>query len=312
MKFEFLKRGAYQNCVVVYHKNCPDGFGAALSAKRGLEAYGIEVTYRSFSYGEDTSGRIPEGNNPIFFLDYVPGKDVLLELAKRRAVIVIDHHKTAFEELSSLVGEKSAEDLDGTPGLYAFIDKSKSGAMLAWRYFVSDTPPTFIQYIEDRDLWRHVLPDSKPFNAYVASLPFDFSTWEKEIGTDEIPFDEIVLKGKTLIHQNEIFVSEICQASRLLTFEGNLVPVANAVAMLRSDVGNRLLDIHKEAPFSVVWYWDGNDFRVSLRARVNGGVDVEKIAVKYEGGGHRTAAAFKTKNIIPLFLELAPLAGCKE
>jgi hypothetical protein len=54
-------------------------------------------------------------------------------------VTLIDHHKTALE------------DLAGLPSLHTFTDLERSGATLAWDYLFPDKPrPLLLGHIEDR------------------------------------------------------------------------------------------------------------------------------------------------------------------
>ena len=81
------------NTIVLYHKNCQDGRGAAWAAH---QLFGQHAEYIPVQYGEP----IPEykGYN-IFIVDFSYPKDDLIALGKDNFVQVIDHHKTAQEDL---------------------------------------------------------------------------------------------------------------------------------------------------------------------------------------------------------------------
>ena len=104
--------------------------------------------------------------------------------SRAKAVIILDHHKTAAEELASKEAEVKA-----MPNLFLNIDMDRSGATIARDYFALDLdPPTvgdgngnsqvdlglLFAYIEDNDLWRHALPDSKAFSAGIKDYNFEF------------------------------------------------------------------------------------------------------------------------------------------
>ena len=77
---------------------------------------------------------------------------------------VIDHHRTAEEELRGLD--------------YAIFDNRKSGAVLSWEFFHPGKPvPEILRYVMDRDLWLHELPRSREVFAGLSSYPMDFAVW---------------------------------------------------------------------------------------------------------------------------------------
>lgn len=94
------------------------------------------------------------------------------------SVVVLDHHKTAKE----LLGGGTSE----TENVSKVIDMDRSGATISYDYFKEklitgnnneaadgnavkigefDRVRRLFEYIEDRDLWRWKLPDSKAFSS---------------------------------------------------------------------------------------------------------------------------------------------------
>ena len=70
------------------------------------------------------------------------------------------------------------EDLHDIPN--TLFDMNHSGARLSWDFFhPGKLPPKFINYIEDRDLWKWELPSSKEFSAAFVMVPFKFEEYEK-------------------------------------------------------------------------------------------------------------------------------------
>ena len=140
--------------LIVYHRSCPDGFCAAFIAhKRYPEAkllardHGLEPPYAEVKGKDvlvvDFSWRTREQN---------------IEMAScTRSFRILDHHKTAQETLQGLD--------------FVTFDMNRSGAGLAWDYlFGKDSinalmdyqglpRPWWVNYVEDRDLWRKQLPD---------------------------------------------------------------------------------------------------------------------------------------------------------
>ena len=58
--------------------------------------------------------------------------------------------------------------------------QAKSGARLAWEFFHPNTPcPLLLQHIEDQDLWRFSLLDTKVFCAGLRLRNFEFEVYDR-------------------------------------------------------------------------------------------------------------------------------------
>ncbi|MBZ0252826.1 MAG: hypothetical protein K8I02_05750, partial [Candidatus Methylomirabilis sp.] len=201
--------------LVIYHAQCADGFGAAWAAWKVL---GDDAEYVAAKYGDpppEVAGR------DVSIVDFSYPRATLLEMKKAAASLeVLDHHKTA------------EEDLRGLP--FAKFDLAKSGAMLAWeRWHPEEPPPDLIRYIQDKDLWTWKLPESEEVAVALASYPYDFAAWDRL--TAERLRDE---GGAILRFQNQL-VDEVLHVVRRERIAGYDVPVVNC-PVLQSYVGNRL------------------------------------------------------------------------
>ena len=256
--------------LVIYHANCPDGFGAAWAAWKLL---GDRAQYLPASYGDP----IPNvtGKN-VAILDFSYSRyDIKKMIEKANSLIVLDHHKTAQENLA------------GIPE--AQLDMSRSGAILSWQFFHgSEDPPIFLRYIEDRDLWRFELEDSKAVSAALTSL-IDFTFESFDAMNNPSQFEELVSDGYTILHYNNIVMKKICQSARKNLWRSYEVCVVNS-SILQSEIGSQLAPT---CDFVVIWYYDHKNmkYKVSLRTQKNE-VDVSKIAARFGGGGHKKAAGF--------------------
>ena len=134
---------------VWYHKNCLDGTGAALAAYQSFED---NAEYIPMCYGDDWPSI--EGVKNIFMVDFSIKFDDMVELSKKvESITVIDHHKTAKDDLMR-------DDLP--ENVKVVFDMNHSGAVLAWRYFMNRLEvPKLFQHIEDRDLWKFDFPETK-------------------------------------------------------------------------------------------------------------------------------------------------------
>ena len=93
-----------------------------------------------------------KGKN-VIIVDFSYPRDVLIKMAEDAdSIIVLDHHKTAEENLKGLD--------------FCIFDMTRSGAVMAWEHFHGKgNTPLLFQYIQDRDLWQWKLPQSKEFSA---------------------------------------------------------------------------------------------------------------------------------------------------
>ena len=163
-----------------------------------------------------------------------------------------------------------------------------SGAMLAWNFFhPGKESPKFIQYIEDRDLWKWELAYSKEFSAAFDMVPYEFE--EFEMFEDDSVFDAAVKKGSYILAYSKTVVKKICDKASSRRIGGQHVMVVNSSHWM-SEIGASL---SKECDYALIWYYDHNDknIKVSLRA-FHEHIDVSDISKKFGGGGHKKAAGF--------------------
>lgn len=104
-------------------------------------------------------------------------------------MVILDHHKTALDSLP--------KDGEGPENLRCVVDMNRSGATISYDYFEeklssggtdakafptslvpgSDAQQvkTLFKYIEDADLWRWVLADSKAFSSGLNDMGIEFN-----------------------------------------------------------------------------------------------------------------------------------------
>jgi len=265
------------NILIVHHGRCTDGWCSAWIAKKVFP----DAQFHAAQFGE-----MPPDvtNKEVFILDFSYKRQVMLFLNyKAKSLTVLDHHKTALK------------DLEGLP--FCIFDMERSGAGLTWNYFnhfnypgrnqFFDEPmPWVVQYVQDRDLGRHELPDTRQVNAVIASYPFDFQMWD-ELASK--PLDEVREEGKSILRYQEQVANDLVSYAREVVFDGYNVLAVNT-SIMNSDVGCKLA---KDRPFGVVWFQrDDGKYISSLRSCKDVGVDVEGIAHNHGGGGHKWCSGF--------------------
>lgn len=267
---------------IFYHAQCLDGFGAALAAWR---KYGYsEAVYRACRYdeGEDPFDMC-EPDDEVFVLDFSFKRDILLRQSKRLKIFVLDHHKIAEADLSGLD--------------FCKFNSAKSGAVLAWEHFHPGTAvPKLMRHIQDHDLWKFEMLETREIIAALASMAMNFEVWKEHLD-DTSALAEI---GNIQIGVIKEEVQKICARAGWLEIQGHVVPAVNS-PIHQSEIGHELLAIYPEVPFAAVFYDFQKDIggapawvRVySLRAESD--YDVGELAKSFGGGGHKSAAGFTVR-----------------
>jgi nanoRNase/pAp phosphatase (c-di-AMP/oligoRNAs hydrolase) len=264
-----------KDIVVLYHGSCADGFSGAWVAKR---KFGDSADYIGVQYQTPPPADLQ--NKDIYIIDfsYSPNTTQTL-LREARLLIPIDHHITAKETVMGVTGHVYSED--------------HSGSVLAWKYFFPEEKlPLFLQYIEDGDLWNFELPRSKDFYSFMLTLEFDFSVWDRL--TEEFENDDKRKKhldyGAHIREYQENIIEEQLNEAQEVVLDGYSALAVNS-SVFESQTGNIIVD--KGYDIGIIWRsLEEGDIKVSLRSKKDGGVDVRKIAEKYGGGGHTSAAGF--------------------
>ncbi|WP_299463985.1 DHHA1 domain-containing protein [uncultured Microscilla sp.] len=258
---------------VLYHAHCTDGFGAAYAV---WKIYGDKAIYLPVKY--DNPMPKLKHRSEVFIVDFSYPKAELLELASlMHEVTVLDHHKTAKEELGGIT-EGDA------PNLSITFDMDKSGAVLAWEHFhPNEEIPPLILHIQDKDLWRFDLKDTKKVIASLTSYTMDFKLW------DRFDLNTLITEGEAILRYQTLTVDKLCKNARMVQILDYTVPSVNS-GVLQSEIGNRLCEIYPDSPFSVVHFETSDKTRYSLRSV--GDFDVSLVAKEFGGGGHKNAAGY--------------------
>lgn len=267
--------------LVLYHANCLDGFGAAFAA---WKKFGYEAEYIAVNYGQEPP---PVSGKDVYILDFSYPRETLLKMAAvANTLTVLDHHKTARDDLAGLA--------------FAKFDMEKSGCRLAWEHFHPEVElPAMLFHIEDRDLWEFTSPLTKPFcEALRNTCDMDFEIWDS-INESSVSRFRLVDTGSSLLLVFDREVSELLKYAHktpiALLKEGL---ACNAPPKYASELGDKLAEL--SGTYGVVYFYSGetNEWRYSLRSI--GGYDVSAIAKQFGGGGHKNAAGFSTKELLKI------------
>jgi oligoribonuclease NrnB/cAMP/cGMP phosphodiesterase (DHH superfamily) len=299
--------------LVIYHKNCADGFGAAFAAwlKFGDDAYYIPVQYGTVQTVGDFDEKIATftQERDIYILDFSFPKVVMDTLFKYgKHVIWLDHHKTAFELYNMSPNLEGVEGADAheceVPNRHwVELDNNRSGAVLAWEYFHPDKQiPALIKHIDDYDRWQFKLEGTKEFNkALWVHAPWTFKQWEAILFWGSVETERMIQEGTAILLAHDKNVMSIVEgAGKSCTIQDpnpdhNEMPwwtglSANCPPHLSSDVGHQLAN--RSETFGLLWYIN-KEGKCLCSLRSNGKYDVSAIAKKFGGGGHMNAAGFE-------------------
>lgn len=276
-----------KNIYVLYHNNCSDGRAAAYAA---YKKFGRDARYLGVNYNQPFPNiKFNKEKTEVYVLDFSYSRKVLDEVyQKAKTLVVIDHHKTAFS------------NLEGAP--YLIYSSENSGCVLAWNYFNPKSPvPMIFLRIEDRDLWKFKLDDSKDIGAYLSSFnDCNFFTFWDQATSDLKKYRSIVGQGRII---QRIRRSEIDKALKakypIFTVEVKgraykyvLANITNRAIV--SELGSELAK-RNDVDFSMSYAVLNNGSVMFELRSVNPDVDVSSIASAFGGGGHKAAAGFTGK-----------------
>lgn len=267
--------------VVLYHAGCWDGFCAAWVLRKKWP----EAEFKPVRYGEappDVTGRV------VFVVDFSYPIEQMRGLCAQAAyVTLLDHHKTALPLLKALAG---------VVNLRMTIEMDKSGGRLVWEHLgvlghQKLESPWLVDYTEDRDLWRWVLPESRAVNAYIRSCPLDMEVWDELDMSGSLAY---VDEGKAILRREAQIIDEHVKHARVVEIAGHQVLAVNATVLF-SEIAGRLA---KHRPFGIAYFVRQDGWvQYSLRSR-DGGVDVSEVAKLFGGGGHEHAAGFESIEVL--------------
>jgi oligoribonuclease NrnB/cAMP/cGMP phosphodiesterase (DHH superfamily) len=257
--------------IVIYHHQCHDGITAFWCAKQKYpEAEGYPGIYQNPPDLERLRGR------DVIIVDFSYKREDLVRIEKvASSLLVIDHHESA------------QKDLDGLP--YCAFDMNRSGAGLTWDILMGSNRPLLVDYVEDRDLFRFALPNSREVHAAMSQFPLDYET---RCVLMSRPIEGLVLEGRIVLRYHNKLVDTAAKAVLPMLICEHLVPsVCCPNVEIISDLGHKLA---QKAPFALMWTEFGDGVCVASLRTDRPNIKVNDIAAMFGGGGHPTAAGFRT------------------
>lgn len=262
--------------LVLYHDNCPDGFGAAWAIRRKI---GNAAKFRPVHYETQIDPLSLIGEH-VLMVDVALGRALTESIhANAASFLLIDHHKSAYERLSDLP--------------YCYFDMTRSGAGLAWDYAFPDTPrPPLINLVEAGDLylWDRV-PDSRALRQVLDVGGYDFNQWDAfnaDLGDPQMR-QKIVLEGEAMTRLFQFQVQTFANQATEIWQQGQRGFAVCVPHMFASEVGS-VLSSRAPGAFGFTW-WAAPDgaIRGSWRSS-HKNAPVNHLAEEFRGGGHPMAS----------------------
>ena len=267
----------------IYHKNCLDGkAAAAVVLRKAPDAELLPMQYR------ETPPKV-EGRE-VYMVDFgLPIEGMRALKAQASVLTWIDHHASSLPVHARLG--------------WGHLDVTTCGAVLAWRVlFPGKAMPAILPYIEDKDLWRWALPDSRAVSAGLARA-FAGAKVEGLLEADPAAMAELgrgdLIKQAERVREAVLTGVMVADAYgqrgvRMLAVQINCDQNEIAELACQSEsAGGRGADL------AVMYYRKGTgDWVHSLRSSV---VDCAAIAERFGGGGHPQSACYLSREpVVPV------------
>lgn len=266
----------------IYHRNCLDGKAAAAVVLR----HAPDAELLPMQYGEPA----PQvEKRAVYVVDFALSLEAMRALRAQATTLTwIDHHTSSAPMLPRLG--------------FGHVDITTCGAMLAWRVLFPDRPvPAILPYIEDKDLWRWLLPDSR---AVAAGLTASFGGMKLD-GILEADPAAMAAIGRPLLAKQAERVATAAQRGIVVTGAYQTPGLRLLAVPSRHDINE--IGEHACRPtgegglgfdICVIFYRKADGIWVhSLRSA---GVDCAAIAARYGGGGHPASACYLSPNpVVP-------------
>ncbi len=291
--------------VVIYHAKCTDGAGAMWSAWKHFKDRADYIPVGKNSKSQSYVIRKCHEADSVYMCDCMLGMDTIESLLENDInIYLLDHHISNMNNLKDSKLQEKYPEL-----LHDHNDLKRSGAGIAWDYFMDIERPSIINYVEDFDIWNWALPDGPSIHTYLSQFNWynneeiieRFNEWE------HMNPGQFAALGKPLLdYRNKLMDRNLAHVTRakvevVLPTEFSRIAVTYDVPILNtnqfiSETGNIMA---QGEPFAILWQVmkDGR-VRLSLRSDEDG-EDVSFISANLgkNGGGHVHAGGTRFDNI---------------
>lgn len=259
---------------MIYHGNCADGF---------TSAWAIWDKHPDWEFVPGVHQTEPPDvtDRDVWMVDFSYKRPVVERMLQQaKSITILDHHKSAEEDLGDLLDKGIIK---------GEFDMERSGARITWGWFHEGVdPPELLLHVEDRDLWKFELEGTREIQAALFSFEYDFPLWDWLMRGEDL--HALKTEGKAILRKQMKDIREFIEVGqRWGSIAGYRVPLLNVPYFWASEAGHILC---QGQSFAACYYDKKEGREFSLRSNEQG-VDVSKIAQQYGGGGHKHAAGFR-------------------
>lgn len=290
--------------VVVYHRNCLDGFAALLVAYiGGVLQPGNKLWFHACGADEGQPPRLTSQKSVLILDVHMNLGFVEAALRQAKRVVMVDHHHN--RDHNELIRLANSSDGKFT---YTF-DKSECAASLTWKWlFPGKALPRFFEFIKDNDLATWSKPDTQLF---VFGLEAKYNThkgltreatyekleqWKQVMSSDET-IDKLIKIGRPIkaFQNNMLEKMEINSETVEISGPGGRkvrVVLSNAGVYVARKLSVRLVKKFKDtADIAIVWYVNVSKKMIECVVRSNE-MDISWLLHMYGAAGHQRAGTF--------------------
>lgn len=297
--------------LTVYHGDfCVDGWTSAWLSAVAAKQAGYEepelyhLTYRDGQEAELQQHIVDQfvaGHyyDIIYILDISLSLYCLETLTKTTSakIIMLDHHKTAFDryapDVARTKNERASISLHNGRVDIA-LNNGMSGAGMSYIYFFPNTEmPLLVKHVQDRDIWTFEMEHTKPVDQYLKNQVQTIENWTDINATmcHAAGYHTIIQEGQILLDAHEADVIDLAHTSEWITIGGSKGLMVECGYEYASDVGAELCK--DSGTFGLTYFTiDDEDKLLQVSLRSEGDYDVEAMAKRLGGGGHKNAAGF--------------------
>ena len=270
---------AFEGISLCLYHNDPDGRCSAAIVRR---VFGPDLILQPVDY----AGAVPwdsiQDAARVILVDFSFPPQIMQEIRSQAEFTWIDHHQSALETLQEMI------DL---PGLRAL---DRAACVLTWQYFYPGKPiPQSVQFIGDRDLWRHEHPETAPFCAGLRlenTSPKNDDLWNRLL-TDDPDLTHALLEAGEILHRSRMheIKRKVAGAGYEVNFEGYRTLAINERGS--GELGEHIRSLGYEIAYCYQESLKDGILKTSVTLFSNQ-VDVSKLAQRFGGGGHPGSAGF--------------------
>ena len=267
---------------LLYHGDCIDGFASAFACYYFMKTKNKRKRV-SFIPCQHQKAPVNVSGKNVLMCDFSYKYNILKDMIKNaNKFCILDHHVSAEKDLKNI------------PKEHKVFDKNHSGAYITWAYFFGEeNVPLFIRYVEDNDIGARRMPNTKGFTSFIFNLPKTFDIYEKLLD-DSYVLNTVIPIGEGMQKQNDSYIADGVKkvAMNFMLIDSKLYFIASVnTSILKSEIGNSVFNTYPNANFALCHSQNSftGETYLSLRS-MDTATDVEVIASKFGGGGHRNAA----------------------